>query len=250
MIENAANHESPPGILLLAGRGSRLHPLTDNVNKNLLPIYNKPLALHSFEFLENSGIQKIVVIANPKDIDTFANLLECNKKAKTKVFYNVQEKPLGTADGIKQAEKFLTEDCFFSLWGDNLFEFNLEWSVGRNIDGLARLYLTRVSNPQDFGVIEINDDGKIIGIVDKPQIPKSNIICTGFMGFKSQVFDMVKNISPNKRGELDIMDAVRTIYNQGVLEHTFIRGGWIDAGVSFDTLLNASILAKERGLNK
>lgn len=250
MIESVVNCDIGPGILLLGGRGTRLHPITDVVNKNLLPIYNKPLALHSFEFLENSGIQKIVVVTNPKDIDSFAELFEKNKKAKTEVFFAVQEKPLGTANGIKQAEKYLTEDHFFSLWGDNVFEFNLESSVSRNIDGLARLHLASVSNPQDFGVVEIDEEGRITNIVDKPQIPKSNIVCTGFMGFKSQVFDMIKNISPNKKGEFDIMDAVRLIHSQGVLEYAFIKGNWIDAGVSFDTLLKASILAKECGFNK
>lgn len=250
MVESIVNYEVASGVLLLGGRGSRLRPLTDVVNKNLLPIYNKPLALHSFEFLENSGIQRIVVVTNPRDIDLFAELLEKNKKAKTEVFFVVQEKPLGTADGIKQAEKYLTEDHFFSLWGDNVFEFSLGSSVSRNIEGLARLHLACVSNPQDFGVVEMDKVGRIASIVDKPQLPKSNIVCTGFMGFKSQIFDMIKNTTLNKQGEFDIMDAIRLIHSQGILEYAFIKGDWIDAGVSFDTLLKASILAKESGINK
>lgn len=250
MVENIVNQERISGILLLAGRGSRLHPLTDVVNKNLLPIYDKPLALHSLELLERSGIHKIVVVANPYDVDLFSKLFEANKLARTEIFYAIQDKPLGTANAIKLAKKYITEEAFFSLWGDNVFEFNLESSVGKPFGGLARLHLTKVGNLQDFGVVEIDSQGNILSIEDKPQNPKSNIVCTGFMGFSSEVFEMIDKIKPNKKNEYDIMDTVRAIHARNMLEYAFIKGCWMDAGVSFDTLLAASVLAKERGLNK
>ena len=250
MVENRVNQEGVPGILLLGGYGARLRPLTDVVNKHLLPIYDKPLALHALELLERSGIHKIVVVTNPHDINLFARLFEANKQTETEIFYAVQDKPLGTANAIKLGEQYITENSLFSLWGDNVFEFNLKSSVRKQLNGLFRLHLAEVTNPQDFGVVEIDQCGKILSIEDKPQYPKSNLVCTGFMGFKSEVFDMVDKVQSNTQGEYDIMDTIRTIHKQNMLEYAFINGSWLDAGVSFDTLLAASVLAKEKGLNK
>ncbi len=248
MLESIINR--PPGVLLLAGLGSRLSPVTDVVNKNLLPVYDKPMALHSLDFLQKSGIRKIIVVANPKDAESFSRLFELNKQPETSLFYVVQDKPLGTAHAIKLVKQFITEDEFFSLWGDNVFEFNLGFSVSTPLSGMCRIHLTRVGNPQDFGVVEIDRRKRILRIADKPKNPRSNIVCTGFMGFKSEVFGLVKNIAPNPKGEYDIMGVVRLTHSQNMLEYAFIRGSWIDAGVSFDTLLKASILAKEKGLNR
>lgn len=250
MVENRPNQENVPGILLLGGTGSRLRPLTDAMNKQLLPIYDKPLALYSLDFLEKSGIRKIVVVANPKDVDLFAKLFDVNKRSETEISYAVQDAPLGTANAIKLAEKYITEESFFSLWGDSVFEFNLEASVGEKLNGLSRLHLTKVDNPQNFGVVEIDALGKILSIEDKPKKPKSNIICTGFMGFKSEVFGMIDKIESNSKGEFDIMNAIREVHSQNMLEYSFIKGTWLDAGVSFDMLLAASLLAKTKGLNK
>lgn len=238
------------GVLLLGGSGSRLHPLTDTVNKHLLPIYNKPLALHSLELLERSGIDKIVVVSNPREIDMFAELFGANKQLETEVYYAVQGLLLGTANAIKLGKKFITEDSFFSLWGDNIFEFNLESSVKKPLDGLSRLHLTRVDDPQNFGVVNVDNNGNIKSIEDKPQNPKSHLVCTGFMSFKSEVFEMINEIQPNSKGEYDIMDTVRAIHTQNTLEYAIVNGYWMDAGVSFDTLLAASILVKEKGINK
>ena len=248
MVETIVNN--PPGILFLGGSGSRLSPLTDTLNKHQLPVYDKPIALHSINFLEQSGIRKIVVIVNPQDVDVYSRLLELNKQPPTELLYVIQNSPLGTAHGIKLARDFITENNFFSLWGDNIFEFNLASSVGREIGGKCRLHLARVRNPQDFGVVEIDKRGRILSIIDKPQKPKSKIVCTGFMGFNSEVFEMIGRIRPNKRGEYDIMDVVRMIHDENLLEYAFIKGYWLDAAVSFDTLLAASILAKEKGINK
>jgi glucose-1-phosphate thymidylyltransferase len=200
--------------------------------------------------LERSGIYKIVVVANPKDVDLFARFFETNKRAVTEIFYTVQDIPLGTANAIKLGRKYITESSFFSLWGDNVFEFNLESSIGKPLSGQSRLHLARVNNPQDFGVVEIDTQGNVLSIEDKPQNPKSNVVCTGFMGFKSEVFEMVDKIQPNEKGEYDIMDIIRKVNSQKMLEYSFIKGCWLDAGVSFDTLLAASSLAKMKGLNK
>lgn len=248
MVEAIVNN--PPAVLFLGGSGARLSPLTDVLNKHLLAVYNKPMVLHSIDFLEESGIRKIVVITNPQDADTYSKLLESNKQPQTELFYAVQDSPLGTAHGIKLAKGFITENNFFSLWGDNIFEFNLRSSVDREIESKCRLHLARVRNPQDFGVVEIDKRGRILSIIDKPQKPKSKIVCTGFIGFSSEVFEMVGRIQPNKMGEYDIMDAVRMIHSENLLEYAFIKGYWLDAAVSFDTLLAASILAKEKGINK
>lgn len=248
MVETIVNN--PPGILFLGGSGSRLSPLTDTLNKHLLPVYNKPMVLHSINFLQESGIRKVVVITNPQDVDAYSKLLESNKQCQIELFYVVQDSPRGTAHGLKLAGKFITEDSFFSLWGDNVFEFNLKSSVSKQIEGKCRLHLTRVDNPQDFGVVEINKQGQIMSIIDKPQKPKSKIVCTGFMGFSSEVFEMIEKVQPNKRGEYDIMDAVRMTHDESLLEYAFIKGYWLDAAVSFETLLVASILVKEKGINK
>ncbi len=248
MIEHIVN--IPPAILLLAGNGTRLAPLTNATNKNLLPIYDKPLVLQSLDFLEKSGIKKIIAVVKPSEADKFVEVIDTHKKANTEVYYAVQEKPLGTANGLLSAEKYLTENSFFSLWGDNVFEFNLSTSVSNPLNGLCRIHLTRVKNPQDFGVVEINRKGKITKILDKPKNPKSNLICTGFMGFKSEAIDTMKSITPNNKGEYDVMDTIRFAQGRNMLEYALIRGRWLDAGVSFDTLLKAAILAREKGLNK
>jgi glucose-1-phosphate thymidylyltransferase len=250
MTERLQYQENTPGILLLAGNGSRLHPLTEVVNKNLLPIYDKPLCLHSLNFLEQSGISKVVVVANPRDVDVIAQLLDAHKKPTTEIFYAVQTKPLGTGDAFKSAKQFITESSFFSLWGDNIFEFALESSVSQPLWGHARLHLAIVDNPQHFGVVELDSQGKIKSIEDKPLTPKSNHICTGFMGFNSVVLDQLNSLQPNQKGEYEVMDLVRTAHRNQLLEHAFIQGSWMDAGVSFDTLVAASLLAKEKGLNK
>lgn len=239
-----------PGILLLAGSGSRLSPLTSVVNKHFLPIYDKPMALHALEFLQESGIKKIVVITNPEEVDLIAELFDSYKQANTELLYIVQDKPLGTAHAIKLSEKLVTEKSFFTLWGDNIFEYNLRSSVQQELVGKCRLHLTRISNPQEFGVLEIDEKERIISIEDKPEFPKSNTICTGFMGFNSEVFGMFDKIKPNVKGELDIMDIVRIYQVEKMLEYVFIKGSWLDAGVSFETLFAAAILAKEKGLNK
>lgn len=248
MKENIVN--IPPAILLLAGNGTRLAPLTNVINKNLLPIYDKPLVLQSLDFLEKSGINKIIAVIKPSDADKFSQVIETNKKEATTVYYAIQEKPLGTGHGLLCAERFLTENSFFSLWGDNIFEFNLKDSVYSPINGLCRIHLTRVKNPQDFGVVEINNNREIIKIIDKPKNSKSNLICTGFMGFKSEAIDEIKSLKPNFKSEYDVMDTVRIAQDRDMLEYSLIKGKWLDVGVSFDTLLSAAILAKQKGLNK
>lgn len=257
MVETVRNNITPsldcaeiPGFLLLGGHGSRLYPLTAVINKHLLPVYDKPIALHALEFLQESGIKKIIVITNPEEVDLVAELFDSNKEAKTDLSYVVQDKPLGTAHAIKLGEKIVTENNFFTLWGDNVFEYNLRSSVQQKLIGRCRLHLTRVSNPHEFGVVEIDENERIINIEEKPELPKSNTVCTGFMGFSSEVFGMLGKLKPNIRGELDIMDIVRMAQADNALEYVFIKGGWLDAGVSFETFFAAAVLAKEKGLNK
>ena len=257
MVEFLRNNHAPyfesteiPGILLLGGNGARLYPLTAAINKHLLPVYDKPMSLYAFDFLQESGIRKIIAVTSPKDVDLFAKLFESNKQANTDVLYIVQDKPLGTAHAIKLGEKLVTGNNFFTLWGDNIFEYHLRSSVRQRLQGKCRLHLTQVNNPQEFGVVEIDERGRIVSIEDKPRLPKSNIICTGFMGFSSEAFGLIGKIKPNVKGELDIMDVVRMAQAEKMLEYVFVKGSWIDAGVSFEALLAAAILAKEKGLNK
>lgn len=235
-------------IILFGGNGTRLRPLTEVSNKHLLPVYDKPLALHALQFLERSGFKNVIAVCSAQDMDPYANFLP--RHSSLQISFVVQEIPQGTAHAIKLCENQVKSHEITTLWGDNLFEYAIsqdkQGELGKNN---GKLYLTRVKNPENYGVVMI-EKGKIKQIIDKPKIPPSQIICTGLMQFTDKVFETIEEITPNSKGELDIMDAVRTYHQTKTLDHKFILGRWLDAGVSHESMFQAAQMVRTRGINK
>jgi glucose-1-phosphate thymidylyltransferase len=243
-------HESmkPTGILLLAGLGTRLRPLTDVVNKHLLPIYDKPMALHSLEFFERSGIHNVIAVCNEKNIDDFAKLFR--NRPNMHVTFVVQEKSNGTAAAIKLCEDLCKSHTVATLWGDNLFEYTLKKSVSHKLGRYdARLHLARVTDPEHYAVVDIKHD-TIQRITEKPNNPNSNIVYTGFILFSDNIFNTIESITPNKKGEQDIIGAIKIYQQQNTLDYRIITGQWMDMGVTFESLFRAAQFVRSIGINK
>jgi len=237
------------GILLLGGRGTRMRTVT-NTNKNLLVVGKKQMFEHGIEFLMHSGIYDITLVVNPKDEPIYRNMLEQNQWD-IEINFVVQEQPLGTSHAVGLCASCIRHPHIATLWGDNLFEYTLHNSCKDFVDkgDLCKIHITTVHNPQDFGVILLEGD-RIISIEDKPQQPKANTICTGFMLFTDSVFDEIDHVVPNHKQERDIMDIIRYYLRIGKLTYAHISGCWFDAGTNPETYYRAAFFAETFGLNK
>lgn len=240
------------GILLLGGSGIRLRPLTNFVNKHLLPVYNAPMALHAVRFLISSGITNLILSVNPGDMEMFKRAFSEEVPHGIGMRFVAQDGAKGTARAIEICEPLIRTPIVATLWGDNLFEYGQPSSVATFAGGphAGRIHTAEVSNPQDFGVVELSD-GRIVGIEDKPERPKSHVVTTGFMLFKTAaLFSRIQCAALNARAEHDMMDIVLDLLSCGLLDYRPVNGWWIDAGTSFDTLYDATILVRDRGVNK
>lgn len=241
-------HESSPptGELFLGGIGTRLMSITHGINKHLLDIAGKPMALHGLELLERSGITNIIVICRESEYSIYEELFRTKKDLN--ISYVVQDKPLGTA----HAFGLCANRCNFriiTVWGDNIFGQVPHDSVSQELYPYkGRLLLTQVQNPQDYAVVEFQK-GKIREIIEKPKNPNSHIIATGFFVlFSDPIFRAISDIHPNAKGEFDIIDAIRSMSPQ--LDYRFIQGWWKDAGSSISDFQKTTQLAKQFGVNK
>lgn len=238
------------GILLLGGKAKRLQPLTICTNKHLLPVYSDIMASFSFDFLLKSGVTKLIIISDKTHKEKFAKFFEERFNLKESPSYLIQSSPLGTGHAVKLCRDYIKGKQFVVLCGDNIFEHNLFHSLSVPlINTDCRIYLTKSSSPRDYGVVEIVNK-KIVDIKYQPRAPKSNIVCTGCFVFSPKIFNILENTKFNKKGELELMDAVGACLDQDRLEFEFIKGAWHDAGTSFDTLLEAAITTKKLGVNK
>lgn len=238
------------GILLLGGRGTRILNLTNLTNKHLLAVGGKRVVEYGIDFLLQSGICDVTMVVNPVDESVYLDLLKQNQ---WNVSANVviQEQPLGTAHAISLCAPYVRHSHVAALWGDNLFEFVLRKSCEDFLErgDVCRIHITTVPNPQYFGVISLQEK-KIIGIEDKPQQPKTNVICTGFMLFRNSVFRKIDNVLPNHKGEQDMMDVIRQYLRIGKLTHAYIKGHWFDIGTSRRVYHQACLFAEAYGFNK
>lgn len=239
------------GIVLLGGRGVRLYPLTIAVNKHFLPAYNKPLALFAIGFLVKSGIKNVIAVINQEDKSKYQKLLNDGSQFNCHIDYIIQETPLGTAHAVKLCEeKIKSRETFVTLWGDNIFEFTNRESVFSPIDDyLARIHIIKMDDPKNYGVIEIKT-GKILSIEEKPSRPKDKFVCTGFMIFNKEVFKRIGKLPKNKKNEWDIMNVLKEYQEEGKLDYRIIKGRWLDAGVSFESLFKTSEFVRNYGVNK
>ena len=232
------------GIILSGGSGTRLLPLTKITSKQLLPIYNKPMIYYPLNTLLKAGIKEILIIVAPERAGDYLNLLGSGSKFGCKFTYEIQDKPKGLAEAFIIGENFIDEDDVTMILGDNIFEDDLSQEI-KSFKSGGKIFAKEVSDPERFGVVEIDENKKALSIEEKPKEPKSNLCITGLYVFDKRVIEVAKNLKPSARGELEITDLQKWYMNKDELEVETVKGEWIDTG-TFDSLLAAQNFAKEK----
>jgi glucose-1-phosphate thymidylyltransferase len=230
------------GVILAGGTGSRLYPLTKVTNKHLLPVYNKPMIYYPMETLINTGIKDIMIVSGRGHAGHFLELLGSGVDFGVHFTYEIQEKAGGIAQALSLAEDFVDGDSVTVILGDNIFQDNVKEDVADFNNG-AKIFLKEVPDAYRFGVAELKDE-KIIGVEEKPKVPKTNFAVTGLYIYDPEVFDVIKALKPSGRGELEITDVNNYYINKGVMEYGILEGFWSDAG-TFESLLRAGMLVKQ-----
>ena len=230
------------GIILAGGSGTRLHPLTLSVTKQLLPVYDKPMIYYPLATLMSFGINEILIISTPQDKQLFQNLLGDGSEWGIKLFYEIQEKPEGLAQAFMIGEKFIGDDSVCLILGDNIFygidTENVKEQVQDLKGGLVFGY--QVNDPERYGVLSFNKKGEVNGIQEKPKKPKSNYAVPGLYFFDNSVVKVAYNVKPSDRGELEITDVIQHYLDFDLLKiHKLPRGvAWLDTG-TFESLNQA-----------
>lgn len=238
------------GIILAGGLGSRLRPLTLVTNKHLLPVFDRPMIYFPIQCLLNAGLDEIMIVTGGEHAGDFLKLLKNGKDLGVKhLAYAYQEGEGGIADALKLAEDFADGGKVCVVLGDNIIEGNIRQAAGDFFTQKsgAKLLLKEVPDPQRFGVAEVAG-GRIVGIVEKPKEPKSNLAVTGIYFYDNDVFDICRTLVPSKRGELEITDVNNEYLRRGNLTSQTLEGWWTDAG-TIESLYRATRLVAEGGAN-
>lgn len=232
------------GVILAGGSGTRLHPLTRVISKQLLPVYDKPMIYYPLSVLMLSGIREVLIISTPQDLPLFERLLGTGEELGMRFSYAVQAAPNGLAEAFIIGREFVGSDQVCLILGDNIFYgsgFRDQLSAARaGLDG-ATLFGYRVEDPERYGVAELGPKGELLGIEEKPKQPKSKLAVTGLYFFDNDVLDIAANIKPSARGELEITDVNNVYIQRGRAKLEIMGRGqvWLDTGTQ-DSLLDAS----------
>lgn len=233
------------GIILAGGSGTRLYPNTITLCKQLLPIYDKPMIYYPLSVLMLSGIKEVLIISTPKDITRFQELFGDGSWLGMNIEYCVQNSPDGLAQGLILADGFVGSDDMAMILGDNVFYGQgftpmLHQAKNDAKNGFATIFTYHMKNPQAFGVVEMDGDGKVLSLEEKPSNPKSNFVATGLYFYDNSAIDIAKSIKPSARGELEITDVNIEYLKQNRLKAQGLGRGfaWLDTG-THDNLLEA-----------
>jgi glucose-1-phosphate thymidylyltransferase len=243
------------GIILAGGSGTRLHPITLSVSKQLMPVYDKPMIYYPLSTLMSAGIRDILIISTPQDLPLFERLLGDGSQLGCSFSYAVQQEPKGLAQAFLIGESFIGNDSVTLILGDNIFygsglQKKLQESINPNG---GTIFAYSVHDPERYGVVTFDNDGKAISLEEKPKQPKSNFAIPGIYFYDNEVVSIAKSISPSKRGELEITDINRAYLQRNKLQVKVLDRGtaWLDTG-TFSSLMQAAqyvqVMQERQGL--
>jgi glucose-1-phosphate thymidylyltransferase len=236
------------GVILAGGMATRLRPLTWITNKHLLPIYNKPMIYFALESMARAGIKDVLITSSPDHCGHFINLLKSGAEFGLKLSYAIQDKPGGISEAINLAKDFVGKDSVLVILGDNIFFDSLENTVkefDKTRSGSVVFAKKMPTESKQYGVVEMDDEGNVLSIEEKPEHPKSDLAQTGIYIYDFSVFSRIEKLKPSKRGELEVTDLNNSYLKEGKLKGKILNGLWIDAGTSYDELLTANIQVSE-----
>jgi len=237
------------GIILSGGTATRLFPLTATTSKQLLPVYDRQMIFYPLNTLIKAGIKEILVIVSPEHSGQYLNLLgSIFKNHGINLLFEVQKTPRGLADAFIVGKKFIDGDNVAMILGDNIFEDDLAENI-KNFQSGGMVFAKKVSDPERFGVVKFNEDGKVMQVIEKPKDFISDWAITGLYVYDKKVIEIAKNLAPSDRGEIEITDINEKYLEMGELSVQKIEGEWLDAG-TFDSLLEAGNIVKQKEIYK